>query len=241
MGLLKVSVILPTYNERRNVIELIEVIIEELSPLNMEREIIVVDDNSPDNTGKVVQDRFSKDESVKVFIRTKEKGLATAIRYGIEKSTGDIIVVADSDFNHDPKLLPQMVDFLDYYHIIVGSRFVVGGGMKDTFRYRGSFVYNIFIRIILRTPIQDNLSGFFSIGRKNLFSLNFDKIFFGYGDYFFRLLFYAQRRKFKILEVPVFYQLRKYGKSKTNLISIFVRYSVALLKFRLQKRSDSAR
>lgn len=239
MGLLKVSVILPTYNERGNVIELIDVIMAELSPLNMEREIVVVDDNSPDNTGKVVQGRFSGDESVKVFIRTKEKGLATAIRYGIEKSRGDIIVVTDSDFNHDPKLLPQMVKFLEYYDIIVGSRFTVGGGMEDTFRYLGSFVYNIFIRIILRTQIQDNLSGFFSIGRKKLFSLNFDKIFSGYGDYFFRLLFYAQRRKFKILEVPVFYQLRKYGKSKTNLISIFVRYSVALLKFRLQKRGDS--
>jgi len=241
VGLLKVSVILPTYNERENVIELIEVIIAELSPLDMEREIIVVDDNSPDNTGKVVQDRFSDDESVEVFIRTKEKGLATAIRYGIEKSTGDIIAVMDSDFNHDPKLLPQMVKFLDYYDVIVGSRFTLGGGMENTFRYRGSFVYNIFIRIILRTQIQDNLSGFFSIGRKKLFSLNFDRIFFGYGDYFFRLLFYAQRREFKILEVPVFYQLRKYGKSKTNLISIFIRYSIALLKFRLQERGDSPR
>lgn len=241
MGLLKVSVILPTYDEQRNVIELIDIVMTELSPLNVEREIIVVDDNSPDNTGKVVRNRFSDDESVKVFIRTKEKGLATAIRYGIEKSTGDIIVVMDSDFNHDPKLLPQMVDFLDYYDIIVGSRFTLGGGMENTFRYRGSFVYNIFIRIILRTSIQDNLSGFFSIRKKKLFSLNFDKIFFGYGDYFFRLLFYAQRRKLKILEVPVFYQLRKYGKSKTNLISILVRYSVALLKFRLQKRGDSPR
>lgn len=238
---MKVSVILPTYNERRNVIELIEIIMAELAPLNLEREIIVVDDKSPDNTGKVLQDRFSNDESVKVFIRPEEKGLATAIRYGIERSTGDIIVVMDSDFNHDPKLLPQMVKFLEYYDIIVGSRFTVGGGMENTFRYRGSFVYNIFMRVILRTSIRDNLSGFFSIPRKKLFSLNFDKIFFGYGDYFFRLLFYVQRRRFKILEVPVFYQLRKYGKSKTNLISVFVRYSVALLKFRLQKQGDSRR
>ncbi|RJS84115.1 glycosyltransferase [Methanophagales archaeon] len=232
----KVSVILPTYNEKGNIIELVDEIIGQLSLMNIEIEIIVVDDNSPDNTGKLVQDRFSDDERVKVFIRTEERGLATAIRYGIEKSSGDILVVMDTDFNHDPRMLPQMVKFLEYYDIIVGSRFTIGGGMEPTFRYLGSFFYNMFIRIILHTQIQDNLSGFFAIHREKLFALDFEKIFFGYGDYFFRLLFYAQRRKFKILEIPVVYQLRKYGESKTNLISIFIKYSIALLKLRIQKK-----
>lgn len=232
----KVSVILPTYNEKGNIIELVDEIIGQLSLMNIEIEIVVVDDNSPDNTGKLVQDRFFDDEGVKVFIRTEERGFATAIRYGIEKSSGDIIVVMDTDFNHDPKMLPQLVKFLEYYDIVIGSRFTVGGGMDDTFRYFGSFVYNMFIRIILHTQIQDNLCGFFAIHREKVFALDFEKIFFGYGDYFFRLLFYAQKKKFKILEVPTFYQLRKYGESKTNLISVFIEYSIALLKLRIQKK-----
>lgn len=232
----KVSVILPTYNEKGNIIELVNEIMEQLSAVDIEKEIIIVDDNSPDETGKVVQDRFSEDESVKVFIRTEERGFATAIRYGIEKSSGDIIVVMDTDFNHDPKMLPQLVKFLEYYDIVIGSRFTVGGGMDDTFRYFGSFFYNMFIRILLHTQIQDNLCGFFAIRREKLFALDFEKIFFGYGDYFFRLLFYAQRRRFKILEIPTFYQLRKYGESKTNLISVFIKYSIALLKLRIQKK-----
>lgn len=233
---MKVSVILPTYNEKGNIIELIDEIMGQLSPMDIETEIIVVDDSSPDNTYKVVNDRFSKDERVKVFIRTEERGLATAIRYGIEKSSGDFLVVMDTDFNHDPRMLPQMIKFLEYYDIIGGSRFTMGGGMEPTYRYIGSFFYNMSIRIILRTQIQDNLCGFFAIRREKLFALDFEKIFFGYGDYYFRLLFYAQREKFRILEIPTVYQLRKYGESKTNLISVFIKYSIALLKLRIQKK-----
>lgn len=228
----KVSVILPTYNEKGNIIELINEIEEQLSLIKVEKEIVVVDDNSPDETGKIVLDAFANDNGVKVFIRKEERGLATAIRYGIEKSTGDFIVVMDTDFNHDPKMIPQMVEFLKYYDVIGGSRFTLGGGMKPVYRYLGSFFYNLFIRIILRTQIQDNLSGFFSIRRDKLFSLDFDKIFFGYGDYFFRLLFYALKEKCKILETPVFYQSRKTGESKTNLLPVLFRYTIALLKFR---------
>ena len=235
---MKVSVILPTYNEARNIVELINEILEHLSLATDEIEIVVVDDNSPDNTGKIARDTFSKDERVKVFIRTEEKGFATAIRHGMEKSTGDIIVIMDTDFNHNPKMLPQMVKFLEFYDIIGGSRFTMGGGMEPVFRYLGSFFYNMLIRIVLRTQIQDNLSGFFAMRREKLFALDFDKIFFGYGDYFFRLLFYAQRKNYKILEIPVVYQLRKYGKSKTNLISVFIKYSVALLKLRFKKEEE---
>lgn len=226
----KVSVILPTYNEKGNIIELINDIEEQLSLIKVEKEIVVIDDNSPDESGKIVLAAFANDKSVKVFIRKEDKGLATAIRFGIEKSTGDSIIVMDTDFNHDPKMIPQMIEFLKYYDVIGGSRFTFGGGMKPLYRYLGSFFYNMLIRIILHTQIQDNLSGFFSMRREKLFLLNFDNIFFGYGDYFFRLLFYAKKKKYNILEIPVFYQLRKTGESKTNLLPVLLRYTGALLK-----------
>jgi len=229
---IKVSVILPTYNEKGNIVELIREITKELSTIEVEREIVIVDDSSPDGTGVIVRDAFSNDNSVKVFIRTEGRGLATAVRYGIEKSSGNFIAVMDTDFNHDPKMLPQMIEFLKHYDVISGSRFTMGGGMEPTYRYIGSFIFNMFIRIILRTQIQDNLSGFFSIRREKLFSLDFDRIFYGYGDYFTRLLYLAEKQKYKILEVPVFYQLRKSGESKTNLASVFLKYAVSLLKFR---------
>lgn len=235
MGLNKISVILPTYNEKGNIIELINEILKQLSVVEIQKEIVVVDDNSPDGTGKIVELSFAGDKNVKTFIRYGERGLATAIRYGIEQSTGDIIVVMDTDFNHDPKMLPQMVKFLEYYDVIGGSRFTMGGGMEPTYRYLGSFFFNLGIRIILNTQIQDNLSGFFSIRREKLLVLDFEKIFFGYGDYFFRLLYYAKKDKFSILEIPVVYQLRKSGESKTNVAKVLFKYMMALIKLRLQE------
>ena len=229
---MKVSVVLPTYNEKGNIVELIKDITEQLSPMNISRELIVVDDNSPDGTGKLVQDHFTENKEVETFIRTDERGLATAIRYGIEKSSGDIIVVMDTDFNHHPKMLPQMIDFLEYYDIIVGSRFTRGGGMYDNFRYMSSYAYNFLIRIILGTRLQDNLSGFFAIRRELLFSLDFQRIFWGYGDYFFRLLFYAETIGASILDIPVVYQRRKSGEPKRRLLSVAIQYTAALMKLR---------
>lgn len=229
----RVSVILPTYNESGNIIDLINDIKEQLLAINEQAEVVVVDDNSPDKTGEIVRKTFAKDKSVIVNIRTKEKGLATAIRHGIEKSTGDYIVVMDTDFNHDPKMLPQFVDLLRYYDLIVGSRFTLGGGMYDNFRYTCSFIFNFFIRVVLATRIQDNLSGFFSCRRDKLLSLDFNKIFWGYGDYFFRLLFYAEKQGFSILDIPVVYLRRKSGDSKTHLLKVLFLYLKALIMLRI--------
>jgi dolichol-phosphate mannosyltransferase len=230
-----VSVILPTYNEKGNIIELIDAILEHLSPMNIAKEIIVVDDNSPDGTGKLARDHFIENKDVKVFIRTEERGFATAIRYGIEKSSGNVIAVMDTDFNHDPKMLPRMIKFLEYYDIVVGSRFTSGGGMYDNFRYISSYFFNFFIRIILLTRLQDNLSGFFTIRREFLFSMDFGKIFWGYGDYFFRLLLYARRLNVKILDIPVVYRKRKSGEAKRQMLSVLFQYTIALVKLRIVK------
>ena len=195
---------------------------------------VVVDDNSPDGTAGAVRDSFPDDLRVKLFVRTEERGLATAIRYGAEHSTGNILVFMDTDFNHDPAILPQMIKFLDYYDIIIGSRFVMAGGMEDKFRQFSSLIYNYGIRILFGTPVHDNLSGFFSIDRDKLFSMDLDQIYYGYGDYFIRLLMVAHKRGYKMLEIPVFYRLRMHGHSKTQFVSTFVQYTKALLVLRLK-------
>lgn len=229
---MKVSVILPTYNEKGNICELVEAVRRELKTIAATPEIIVVDDNSPDGTGEHVTGEYAGNSEVKVFVRTRERGLATAIRYGIERAEGEIIVVMDTDFSHSPDLLPQMVKFLEYYDLIIGSRYTQGGGMYDEFRYFGSFVFNMMVRIVLNTRIQDNLSGFFAMRRRMLMDLDFDKIFWGYGDYFFRLLFYARANQVRMLSIPVVYRERESGDSKTNLSRCLLRYTMALLKLR---------
>ena len=230
---MKTSIILPTYKEKDNIVELIEAIFAALSQ-NPDFEVIVVDDNSPDGTAEVVRQNFNGNSQVKLHVRTDERGLATAIRYGAEQAQGEILVFMDTDFNHDPAILPQMIKFLEYYDIIIGSRFVMAGGMEDRFRQFSSLIYNYGIRLLFGTPVHDNLSGFFSIYREKLMAMDLDQIYYGYGDYFIRLLMVAHKRGYNMLEIPVFYRLRMHGHSKTQFFSILTKYTQAILALRIK-------
>ena len=231
---MKTSIVLPTYNEKDNICELIQAILAVLQPHRLDFEIVVVDDNSPDGTAEIVRRNFDANPLVKLFVRTGERGLATALLYGIRHSSGEILVFMDTDFNHDPVIIPQMIKFLEYYDIIIGSRFVMAGGMEDRFRQFSSLIYNYGIRLLFHTPIHDSLSGFFSIYRDKLESMDLDQVYYGYGDYFIRLLMVAHKRGYRMLEIPVFYRLRLHGHSKTQFLSIFLQYTRALLTLRLK-------
>ncbi len=245
-----VSVVLPTYNERDNICDLIDAVRMHLTPAEWRYEIVVADDDSPDGTAGAVRERYGLDGSLdaavelddqgkgalRLIVRQANKGLAFAIRDGIEHSAGHTLVVMDTDFNHDPAMIPQMVDLLRYYDLVIGSRFVMRGGMEDAVRYRLSLLYNIFIRFIFQTQVQDNLSGFFALRRERFEELApiADRIFYGYGDYFIRLLLVAWRHDWRILEVPVFYILRRHGDSKTGFWRIFTEYTAAVIRLRLR-------
>ncbi len=231
-----ISVILPTYCERDNIGNLISAIETSLLPLGRELEILVVDDNSPDGTAEAVRAHPPRPGvEVKCFVREQERGLATAIRCGIQQSDGDRIVVMDTDFNHSPTNIPQMVKLLDEYDLVIGSRFVTGGGMEDRKRYFFSLVYNWFIQLVLWHGIHDSLSGFFAMRRASLLALDLGGIFRGYGEYFIRLTYLAFRWKLKIIEVPVFYTLRQHGFSKSRFGSMLRDYTLTALSIRFTK------
>ena len=229
------SVILPTYNEKGNIVKLIQAIDNAAAGKGMTYELIVVDDNSPDGTADAVRGQYLGDEHVKVFVRTQERGLASAIRDGIERANGDAVVVMDTDFQHDPNLIPRMVQFSQYYDTIVGSRFVMGGGMEQGYRYYYSYLFNFFVRLITRTQIQDNLSGFFAMRRDKLLHMDCAHIFTGYGDYFIRLLYYAWRYGYTVLEIPIFYRVRPYGTSKSSFMRMIINYSRTVVDLRLRR------
>jgi dolichol-phosphate mannosyltransferase len=231
-----ISVILPTYNEHNNIVPLIEAIEHELDAARISFELVIVDDNSPDGTAQMVRDHFGSDGRVRLCVRTEGRGLATAIAYGIRQAEGNSVVVMDTDFNHDPAMLPQMAKFLEYYDIIIGSRFTMGGGMEEQWRYYASFLFNFFVRLVLHTQIQDNLSGFFAMRRDKLLTMDLERIFRGYGEYFMHLLFLAWKKGYKILEVPAFYRLRLHDKSKSRFFPMLYSYTLTALRVRLGKR-----
>ncbi len=230
-----ISIILPTYCERDNIGALIKALDETLAQEGWQGEIIVVDDNSPDGTAQAVRDYQSRARArVFCLVRTDQRGLATAIRYGIEHAAGERLMVMDSDFNHDPHIIPRMIELLDRSDIVIGSRYVKGGGMQDRTRHYLSWAYNRLIMLLLKTPIHDNLSGFFAIRRSCLIDLDWDTIFQGYGEYFIRLLSAARRKGYTMCEIPVYYRLRQHGSSKSDFSAMLRDYTTCVMSLRKQ-------
>jgi dolichol-phosphate mannosyltransferase len=222
---------LPSYNEAANVGLLIT---EILSVAPADVEVLLVDDNSPDGTAKVAARQFGSDPRVRILVRTEGRGFAQAIRSGIECSRGTRVLVMDTDFNHDPRVIPALVGIAPFTDIVSGSRFVPGGAMEDRTRYWASFVYNIAIRVALGTSVRDNLCGYFVMNRDALLRLPLDAIFYGFGDYYFRLLFFAQKVGYRMIEIPISMPLRRAGQQKNQVLRTLLQYSINLVRFRMQ-------
>ncbi len=229
----RVSIILPTYNEKGNILALITRIFAVLSQANILFEIVVIDDNSPDGTGQLAENFAKTHKEVHVYIRTKDRGLGNSILLGVQKTTGSIIVGMDADFNHDPTAIPTLVRNLDTAQLVVGSRFVKGGGMEEWYRLVPTFLFNIILKCI-GFPVMDNMSGFYAIRRRDLLMLNPDAIYYGYGDYHMRLVYYAKRLGYCIQEVPVYYKKRLSGKSKSNLLKMTKDYVFEAIRLTTQ-------
>ena len=230
-----VSIIVPTYNEAGNILTLIRRIKEAL-PAGLDYEIVVVDDNSPDGTFAAVQQAHKNDPTVISVLRTKDRGLGRSVKEGIERSRGTRVVVMDADFTHDPAEIPRLLHVGEVYDIVSGSRFCAGGNMQDRRHYLTSLLYNLFLRVLLRTQVQDNLGGFFTIRRSRLEQLPLETIFTGYGDYFFRLIYFAQRRKLTLVELPAYYGSRTWGSSKSSALAMMWGYTKAAVELRLAAR-----
>ncbi len=234
---MKVSVILPTYNESGNIVHLLTRIMENI-PADWDYELVVVDDNSPDHTYETVRQAFEDHPAIVAIRRTIDRGLAKSIWAGIERARGEQILIMDTDFTHDPAEIPKMLHVSRVCDIVSGSRFCAGGNMEDTPHYYSSLLYNWLMRVILRTQVQDNLGGFFTIQKRNLEKLPAELIFFGYGDYFFRLLHYAQKRRMSIIEIPAVYSVRRKGRSKSNFFKLLYSYTWALIKLKIQSATQ---
>lgn len=232
-----ISVVLPTYNERDGIAELVTEILAALRRARLEAEVLVIDDDSPDGTAAAAEAAFRGDPAVRVVVRRGERGLASAIWRGFQEARGDTLVVMDSDGNHDPALVPLMVRCAEDFDVVIGSRYVLGGGMLTSkFRYWASYAFNVFIRIALAQRIHDNLSGYLAFRRGLLARLDTGAIFYGYGDYAIRLLWQVVRGGGRVLEIPTVYRFRKGGESKTRFLAYFWTYVASVFRLRLTRR-----
>lgn len=234
---MKTSVILPTFNEKGNIVELINKINKYAKKVTESYEVIVVDDNSPDKTGYFCKSFFKSNNHVRVFIKLTNRGLASSIMYGVKKAKGDTLIIMDTDFSHDPKLIPLFLKKIRNYDIVIGSRYSKFGGGENKLRYFLSKVFNVYLKYALKIDITDFLFGYFCVRKDFLVenSLVNDYVFRGFGDYFIRLAYFIEKHNGRVIEIPAYYKNRVHGKSKSNLIKMLITYSWAsiVLNFKI--------
>ena len=233
---MSISLILPTYNEKGNIKELIELSIKAFKKAKISYEIIVVDDNSPDGTSEIVSklQKSRKYPHLKLITRKNERGLATATRRGFDEAKMDHVMVMDTDLSHHPKYFPSLFKHYKDYDVVSASRYLSGkSGMKAPFyRTIGSRLINFMIRIVLWINLTDLTGNFMIIDKKKLEKLPKDYIFRGYGDYCITFLYLAKKKKFRIKEIEYTYNFRTKGETKTLFFKEGFKYFIKVLKIR---------
>ena len=225
---------IPTYNESGN----IERLIYEILDLNIfGLNILVVDDNSPDGTGQIVEEISKRDRRVKLLLRMRDRGRGSAGRDGFLyclKSGADVIIEMDADFSHDPRYIPVLIDGLRDSDMVLGSRMVNGGADigRSSFRRAITKLANFYIRTVLGIKIKDCNSGFRCFKKEVLTAIDVGRIESSGSNIVQEVLFKAYLKGFKIKEIPIIFTERKIGKSKITITQLLKNYFMILkLKF----------
>jgi dolichol-phosphate mannosyltransferase len=227
-----VSIILPTFNESMNIRQMVKRLNKSVKNI---KEILVIDDNSPDNTAGIA----AKLENVKVITRKNQRGVGGAILRGIQLAKGDIIAWMDADLSMPPEVVPKLVAALEASDVAVGSRYIKGGKDKRRLlRVITSRCINLFANLVLNYNVLDYDSGFVAAKKEVFNKVKFNPQ--GHGEYCIEFLYKSARKGFKIKEVPYVFTERRLGESKTTeyIFSISkygLMYVLRILKIRLKK------
>lgn len=217
----RVMIVLPTYNELENLPR----ITAALFALNIPGlEILVVDDNSPDGTGQLAEElRQQYDDHVHVLHRSEKNGLGPAYRAGFRRAIelgADYIVQMDADGSHQPKYLHNMMELIQDKDLVLGSRFMRGGGVDTRWSlYRkllSLWANRLYTPAILRLPVYDATGGFKMWRRETLLGMGLDRI--NSNGYVFQveMTYVAFKLGYKIGEFPIYFPDREMGESKMS-------------------------
>ena len=219
---MKTLIISPTYNERKNIMQLVDMVIGE----NPELHLLIVDDNSPDGTSEKVRKLQTKYNNLYLEIRPKKLGLGTAYIFGfkwaLEKKFENIIQM-DADLSHNPKDLPRMVEKLQKYDLVIGSRYINGISVVNwpLRRLMLSYGANAYSRVITGMPIMDGTGGFKAWRSSVLSSIDLDSVKSQGYSFQIEMNFRAWVKKFNIKEIPIIFSDRTIGQSKMSKTIVY--------------------
>ena len=238
-------IVIPTYNEAGNLPRLVEQLLALPLPLH----ILVVDDNSPDGTGEVAEAlRSQHPDRIDVMHRLRKEGLGPAyragFRYALEKGA-EVIGQMDADLSHPPERLPAMYQALEDADVVLGSRYVPGGGLDPRWplwRRMLSKGGNLYARFILGLPIRDVTGGYRLWRREVMAALPLNQMRSTGYVFQIEMIYLAYRLGFRIREVPIFFRERSWGESKLSFaVQREAAWAVLMMRWRWGKWLRQAR
>ena len=214
MNILAIS---PTYNEKKNIAELIN----RITLISTEIDLLIIDDNSPDGTADIVKSYMVENKHIFILEREKKLGLGTAYCEGFQWALDrgyDLIVQIDADLSHNPDDIPRMVEMSKSADLIIGSRYIDGVNVVNwpMRRLLLSYCANLYARIFIQFPIKDSTGGFKCFKRDVLESIDLSKIYSEGYSFQIEMNFLTWIKRFKILEIPIVFTDRTVGESKMN-------------------------
>jgi dolichol-phosphate mannosyltransferase len=213
----KPLVVIPTYNEAENLAAIVAAVYDALP----QAAVLIIDDASPDGTGRLADDLGARYPSLEVLHRAGKQGLGTAyvagFRYALERDF-DCVFEMDADFSHDPRYLPALLAATDDADLVIGSRYVPGGQTPDWGLSRRliSGFGNVFARTLLHLPVRDCTAGFKCYRRCVLEAFDLEAIRLEGYAFQIETVYQSYRNGFRITEVPIVFPDRKVGKSKMS-------------------------
>jgi dolichol-phosphate mannosyltransferase len=238
-----VWLILPTYNEAENVEAVLRAALQHLAGADISHTILVVDDSSPDGTGQIADRLAEEIAEVRVLHRPHKQGLGRAYLdgFGIALADGaELVMEMDADFSHDPADLPRLITAAGAADLVLGSRYVPGGGVANWGLIRRALSWGgcAYARVLLGVPVRDLTGGFKCFHRHVLETLDLDQVHAdGYG-FQIEMTYRAIRAGFTVAEVPILFRERRVGQSKmTARIALEAVWKVPAL--RLRRRLDA--
>jgi dolichol-phosphate mannosyltransferase len=232
--------ILPTYNEAENLEPLLRAAIGRLESTGREHHVLVIDDNSPDGTGDIADGLAAQLAPVEVLHRPGKDGLGRAYLAGFAhalEAGAELVLEMDSDFSHDPADLPRLIAAADAADLVLGSRYVPGGGVTDWGRCRRALSRggSWYSQLILGVSVRDLTGGFKCFHRRVLEAIPLDEVRNnGYG-FQIELTYRAKKAGFTVAEVPILFRERRAGSSKMNArIAIEAVWKVPALRLRIR-------
>lgn len=230
-GKVKISFVIPTYNESGNITTTLSNLSLRIKEEGWDAEILVVDDNSPDGTGKIVEEL--KNPIVRTIVRKKNPGFGLALNAGTKEARGEYVVWMMGDACDSLDTVPKMLDLLTGgSDLVVGSRYVEGGNRGDVPLMKGlcGSIYNAVGRMLYGLYIQDITNAFRAFRREITEDITLEAPDFSISA---EMVFKASRKGAKIDGVPTVYKIRTVGESKFNLLRMGISYGHALIKNRV--------